>query len=150
MDKRGYKHGLRYTLEYRTWRNIKQRCYNKNHPNYADYGGRGIQMSDEWVNDPVKFCEDMGTKPTNKHTIERIDNNGNYCKENCKWDTRKTQANNRRSNHLLTYNGKTQNIEQWSKETGLTKLVICNRLNANWDIEKVLTYPVQPTRPKKH
>lgn len=150
IEKRGFRHGLTGTTEYNTWKNIKARCYNPKNAKYADYGGRGIKMCDEWVNDPVAFCNFMGKKPSEEHTIERKDNNKDYSPDNCEWVTRKVQANNRRSNRLITYNGKTQNMRAWCDETGLTKSVICNRLSAGWDVEKVFTEPVLKTKPYRN
>lgn len=95
------KHPLYYT-----WDGIKKRCYQQNSTGYQNYGGRGIVMCDEWKNSFWQFVADMGDKPFSASTIERLDNNKNYCKENCVWATPTEQANNRRNNIYITYNGK--------------------------------------------
>lgn len=100
--------GMYNTTEYTTWKGIIARCYNKNNPNYSDYGGRGIVMSDTWRHSFINFYNDMGPKPLpiEKFTIDRTDVNGNYCKENCAWVTWDEQAANRRNNVRLMYKGK--------------------------------------------
>lgn len=90
------KHGDSFSVEYKTWCRMKNRCYNKNNPKYKYYGGRGITVCDRWLNSYENFLEDMGRKTTTKHTLDRINVNGNYEPSNCKWSTWKEQANNKR------------------------------------------------------
>jgi len=89
------------SVEYRTWCEIKRRCFNENSQNYADYGGRGITMCSRWVGSFEMFLADVGRRPRGKYSIDRINNNGNYEPSNCRWATMKQQANNRRNNRAL-------------------------------------------------
>jgi len=90
------KHKVLSPREYNTWINIKQRCYNKNDPAYKYYGGRGITLCKEWENSFEAFLNDVGRRPTSKHSIDRIDNSGNYEPSNCRWATHKEQGRNTR------------------------------------------------------
>lgn len=89
-------HGLSYTPEYRVWAEMLQRCNNPNNPRYNDYGGRGIKVCKEW-NRFINFYNDMGPRPSNRHSLDRIDNDGDYTPSNCRWATSKQQIYNRRS-----------------------------------------------------
>lgn len=129
------------SVEYRIWHHIKSRCANPNEKAYHHYGGRGIKMCDEWLNDPAKFISDMGRRPNDKLSIDRIDNNGNYCKENCRWATKAEQNSNTRRNVFLTHNGKTMTIKQWESELGTKINLIQSRIRAGWSTERALTEP---------
>lgn len=132
-----YKHGKKGTKLYNTWLHMKTRCYNKNYNRYDDYGGRGITICDEWINDFKAFYDwSMSNGYKDNLTIDRIDVNGNYEPDNCRWADRKTQANNRRNNVYLTYNGKTKTISQWSRELNIPENTIRSRYYRNkTDIE---------------
>lgn len=122
-----------------------QRCYNKNNPQYADYGGRGIEVCDEWLpkqeaiaNGFWKFVDDMGDKPENT-TLDRIDNSADYSPKNCRWATRAQQQRNRRNNIVITFNGKTMVAEDWAKEIGISRSVILYRYHKGLPVEVVLS-----------
>jgi len=121
------KHGKYNSPIYRVWRSMKDRCLNKNHLAYGEYGGRGINICEKWIKFEG-FYEDMGDRPTNK-SLDRIDNDKGYYKENCKWSTQKEQSNNKRNNHLITFKGKTQNVTQWSEELGINRETLYGRIN---------------------
>lgn len=97
-SKRLYRHGFGGTKIYQAWRHMLRRCYNPNDANYKHYGGRGITVCETWRISVTNFVADMGEPPTCAHSLDRIDNNGNYTKDNCRWTTIETQANNRRGN----------------------------------------------------
>lgn len=132
-----YKHGMYNTNIYRVWIRMKQRCYNKKYPAYHWYGARGIEVSKEWHDFSI-FYKDIGDKPSPKHTLERIDNNGNYCKENCKWATMKEQSSNRRSNVFIEFNGERKTVSQWAESIGIVHWSMQKRLR-KWPLSRALT-----------
>ncbi len=129
-----------YKAEYRAWRNMRQRCNNKNVPNYYRYGGRGITVCQQWDTFET-FLEDMGLRPSAKHSIDRRDNNGNYEPSNCYWATREQQENNKESTILLTHNGRTLSLAQWAKELGMSYDHIRSRYRYGWDIASIIKTP---------
>lgn len=131
------QHGLRNTPEYRLWSNIKTRCYNPSGQDYKWYGERGIKMDEKWKKSFSAFLKDIGHRPTPKHTFDRIDSNGNYEPRNTRWATWKEQQNNRRDNHLITLNGKTQTLAKWSEDTGIGEATLRYRLK-HWTVEESL------------
>lgn len=135
------KHKMFKSSEYRSWQAMKQRCNNLNQEHYDRYGGRGINFDPSWEDFSV-FFKDMGKKPTPSHQLERIDNNKNYCKENCIWATRKEQTRNRggaRATRLYTYDGKTMCIKDWAQEVGISPASMQKRLNNGWPLEKAFS-----------
>jgi len=137
-------HGMTKTSEHKSWSGIKERCFNPNHKGYSYYGARGITVCDRWKNSFENFFADMGLKPTPKHSIDRIDNNGNYCPDNCRWATKAEQANNKSTNRLITIGCVTLTIAQWTKEMGFGEMVIWDRLEAGWSEYKAVMTPVRP------
>ena len=124
---------------YIIWEAMKRRCYTPRQPNYARYGGRGITVCDKWRDSFEAFLGDMGECPQD-YSIERIDNDGPYCKDNCRWATPTEQGNNKRNNVMLTHDGKTLTLAQWSRETGFDYKVLHSRLYAlHWSPERALT-----------
>ena len=142
-------HGMRKTSEYNSWCLMRNRCEDHKNPQYADYGGRGIAYCARWKKFE-NFFADMGSKPSPQHTLDRFpDKDGNYEPSNCRWATWEEQNNNTRRNHLLSYDGKIMTVAQWAKETGIKYHTIQSRLQAGWDVCRVLTYPVKE-RKKNH
>lgn len=124
---------------YRIWNNMKQRCNNPNNTVYHRYGQRGIDVCDEWKNSFDAFSEWAYNNGYNDSmTIDRIDNDGNYCPENCCIASWKDQANNRSDNHIISFNGKTQTLAQWSDELGVDARTLWARLK-KWPVERALT-----------
>lgn len=131
-------HGKTRTAEYNIWNKMKERCYIVNSPRFHDYGGRGIKIL--W-NSFEEFYKDMGPRPSPKHSIERKDNDGHYGKENCKWATYTEQANNKRTNINLTFQGRTQSARKWAQEFNINYLTLYQRIKNHWPIEIALTTP---------
>lgn len=140
-------HGMSGSLEYRTWQDMRERCENPNDGKHKHYGGRGITVCDRWQTFEY-FYADMGDKPAGL-TIDRINNDGDYTPENCKWSTRKQQQRNKRNNRLLTMNEQTLCIAEWAEKTGLGYYAIYHRLERGWPIEKALTQPSMRTDQKR-
>ena len=136
-------HGGRGTRLYRIWRGIKTRCQNENNKDYKHYGGRGIKICNEWNKNFAAFRDwALANGYSDALTIDRIDVNGNYCPENCRWADARTQNGNK-STCFLTYNGETRTRKEWSEITGISVDVIWNRLSNGWSIERALTEPVR-------
>lgn len=120
-------HGLTKTPEYRVWCLMRGRCLNPADHAYPLYGGRGITIAPEWDDFDV-FLRDMGKKPTSKHSIDRIDVNGRYGPENCRWATWRQQQNNKRCNIRMTFSGETLTLSEWSEKLELPYSTLRNRL----------------------
>lgn len=135
-------HGMSNRGIYEIWKGMRQRCLNPKNPNYKYYGGRGITICSRW-NNFANFSADMGRRPSPKHSMERIDNNKNYEKSNCRWATSTEQCGNRRTSRLLSYHGRTQPMCAWQKELGFSRHLIQQRLKRGWTIEQTFEIPPQ-------
>lgn len=123
------------SLIYGVWKNMRYRCQNKNHKYYSHYGGRGIKVCERWSKFE-NFLYDMGNKPKDR-SLDRIDNDGNYCKENCRWANTYEQAINRRTIISIEYNGITKNIKEWSVYLGINYQTLHARIyRYKWDINR--------------
>lgn len=142
ISERKKKHGMtgwkdRKTSKiYYTWQAMKRRCYYEKEARYADYGGRGIKVCEKWIDSFEQFMADVGLPPTPDHTIERINNDGNYEPQNVRWATKIEQGNNKRNNHMMTKDGRTQTMSEWCRELGLSYSVVKMRLRkSGGDVE---------------
>ena len=123
---------------YNTWRCIKYRCTNPNSSHYARYGGRGISICPEWASDFSRFIHDVGDPPSAMHTLDRIDNNGNYEPSNVRWATRKEQANNRSTNVYYEKDGLRMNMTEWAEYLGVPLTVLASRFRRGLPVSEVL------------
>lgn len=118
---------------------MKDGCYNPNYHNYAVYGGRGIRICDEWMNDPSSFEKwALSHGYADDLEIDRIDTYKGYSPENCRWVTHTQQMNNTRSNHYIEYNGERLSIADWARKLGINRRTITRRIEKGLPIEKVL------------
>ena len=134
----GHANRGKLTDEYNIWSNLLARCLNQDNERFSSYGERGITVCDRWL-DFSNFLADMGLRPSSAHSIDRKNNDGNYCPDNCRWATRKEQARNKRNNRMLTLNGKTQCMAAWVEELGLTYSATKARIRRGWSVERALT-----------
>jgi len=123
---------------YLCWKMMRNRCTNPNDPKFKNHGGRGITVCDEWMNSFETFSSDMGERPSN-YSIDRIDNNKGYFKENCKWSSMTEQNNNKTNNVLLTHNGMTMTVSQWAVYLNMNVHTLFWRIKRKWSIEKTLS-----------
>jgi len=125
---------------YQAWAAMRHRCLRPSNPRFADYGGRGITVCERWSSFAA-FLSDMGERP-NGMQIDRIDNDGNYEPSNCRWATAKEQTRNRRNNRLLTIDGATKCLAQWSELSGVGYAVIRARLTVlKWEPKRAVFQP---------
>jgi hypothetical protein len=140
--KHGHGRNGKESKTYRSWQSMKERCSNIKNKQYRDYGGRGITVCDRWLKFE-NFLEDMGECP-NKLTLDRKNNNGNYCKSNCRWATQKKQNRNKRNNIIVTFNNKNLLLIELAEKINIPYLVLWKRLYIyGWHIEKAITTPLK-------
>jgi hypothetical protein len=148
-EKRSLKHGnarrKKTTRAYRIWNGMIKRCSNSKMPSYKNYGGRGITVCNRWLDSFENFLVDMG-EPTADLTLDRLDNDGSYCKENCAWRTPIDQARNRRNTIRWTFNGLTLTLSEWAEKVGISQKSLDARYRRGWSIERILTSPLDMTR----
>lgn len=136
------KHKQYKTRLYRIWRGMVARCKYKYPNRFIHYSGKGIKVCSEWEKDFNAFAEWANQNGyTDKLTIDRKDNNGDYTPENCRWVDYHTQACNRGNNHLLTYKGETKTLTEWAEEYDIDYTIIKDRIKLGWDVEKAITTP---------
>lgn len=138
------------TPEYKTWKSIRGRCLNPNKDSFKYYGGRGIFICDRWKDSFDNFLSDMGYKPGPQYSIERINNNGPYSPDNCRWATSSEQSNNTRQNHLLTINGDTHTLTEWARIKGIKPVTLLSRLRNGWmPYDAIMTPTIKTTAWRK-
>lgn len=138
-------HGLSGSEVYNRWNNMIQRCTNDSQPSYEDYGARGIMVCDRWF-DFENFLEDMGFPPESC-SLDRIDNDGHYTPDNCRWADYKTQMLNRNNTHWIEHGGFKMCLSDWAKALGMSKWALRRRINIlKWSVEEALTTPLREKR----
>lgn len=138
-------HGRKHTPEYRAWGSMMHRCENPHNRHYARYGGRGIVVCERWRKFEG-FFEDMGERPTRRHSLDRIDNNRGYEKDNCKWSTKKEQSRNTCTNTRITHNGVTRCLVEWAEVARIHPDTLLTRLKHGWEMERAISTPVHPRK----
>jgi len=134
-------HGKTRTKIYSSWCAMIQRCENKNNSQYKGYGGRGINICDKWK-DFNNFLTDMGARPKGM-TLGRKDNDGDYSPENCRWETAKQQARNRRTSLIVKHNGEEKTLAEWAEIYGVKYKPLWARINDGWNMERALSEPLK-------
>ena len=136
-------HGLSRSKEYRSWFEMLERCRNPEKAQFDDYGGRGITVCERWMQF-APFYADMGPKPSRLHTLDRIDNDGPYTPENCRWATRQVQRNNQRRSKVYTFNHVSGSLKDLARHFGLSYSMLHQRISTlGWPLHKAMTIPKQ-------
>ena len=135
-------HGLTRTPEYIAWVGMIQRCTNENYPGHRDYGGRGITVDDSWFNFE-SFLGDIGLKPSKSHSMDRIDNDGNYCKSNCRWATKSEQCRNQRTTKWVMFRGAKMSLADAADKSGVSYRLLRTRMSRGWSFDRAISVPVR-------
>jgi hypothetical protein len=130
-----------HRAEYRAWINMRSRCYTPSSTGYELYGGRGISVCADWNTSFAAFLRDMGHRPSPQHSLDRIDTNGNYEPENCRWATHKTQSRNVRSNRIVLISGRGATLAEAVESSGLPYNTVLYRIRRGWSDEQALNLP---------
>lgn len=133
--------------EYQAWANMMNRCYSPTSNRFQTYGARGIRVCERW-HDAVNFVADMGQRPSPKHSLDRINNDGDYEPDNCRWALTADQLRNKTNTTFLTYNGVTLSMSEWRERTGLKRLTILGRLEYGWSHGQALGFDPPPPHKK--
>lgn len=143
-------HGMTNTRIYQIWQGMRNRCHNPREKAYKNYGGRGISICKEWDDFTNFYNWAMDNGYSKELTIDRIDSDGNYAPDNCRWADRKTQGNNTRRNHKLTYKGVTKTMSEWAESEGIEYSTLRARINSyHWSTEKAIETPVRKIKKRK-
>ena len=129
-----------HSIEWYAWQKMRDRCRNPKAGKYKYYGGRGIEVCDRWEFFE-NFYTDMGPKPSSKHSLDRIDSDGNYEPANCRWATWKEQQRNKRNNNRVTFQGETYSLKEWSDRLGVNYSLLSYRLSVGWSPERAFLTP---------
>jgi len=141
QPRHGDTRGNKIAPEYRVWEEMRARCYNPKHISYKHYGGRGITVCERW-HKYENFLEDVGRKPTPKHSIDRIDNNGNYEPNNVRWANDYQQQRNRTDNRRIEYRGETKTLAEWAEILDVPSSRLQHRLQKyGWTVERAFSEP---------
>lgn len=145
MNEARYLRGnpINKTRLHRIWTGMKSRCSNTKDHHYKNYGGRGVKVCEEWKKFLPFYEWSMANGYSDELTIDRIDVNGNYCPENCRWATIKTQANNTRNNIFIEYNGEKKTVAEWAEYFNINPFTVYRRISNNWDTIVAITTPVK-------
>jgi hypothetical protein len=138
----GHHSGGKSSPEYRSWRGMITRCFDPSSDSWATHGGRGISVCQRWRSGFQNFLADMGSRPSPHHSIDRIDNDGNYEPSNCRWATRSQQMRNTRTNRLITAHGETMCLSSWAERIGISPNALYMRLR-RWSIERAISTPAR-------